>query len=484
MKRKEIENSSSVNESDYVSEEYCKFREYSLTYHINYVIKSSYKLSEQEHGHLCPVPVFSQDKTKKECLEYLRCKGECIDDTVIPGGKKKFFTSGYQKFKTMYLKIKKGSRYFYETILPHIPCHLYIDVEMYHNTNPKVDMENFQKIFEKEIIKFLIQENYINDKRECDFIILDSSNLKKFSKHYIIKIKGKCFRNNFHCGALMRKFHNYIIKEYGSIDDNPFFFWDEKEKKFEYNPVKHNRVFIVDMGVYTSGRQFRLYGSSKESSPERILLLQDQNSEGDVLPDIFLSTLIQRVEHDDELISCLEENGNEPESTSDRRFFLSEQTKKQKLNTHPQFNVSHHVKLDDKVIKNNFPNICGSIMDFIDKQLTCGGRVEKCDLFYPNTKTMCISTGSKYCLIRGDYHKSNHIYYIVNLQQGIYYQKCHDEDCRGKSKILKIEDQDILNKIDEYLSKENNDVKSDKCINAFLDYSRFICEIDNKKDVY
>ncbi|GMP24604.1 hypothetical protein CsSME_00001809 [Camellia sinensis var. sinensis] len=38
---------------------------------------------------------------------------------------------------------------------------------------------------------------------------------------------------------------------------------------------------------------------------------------------------------------------------------------------------------------------------------------------------------NRYCERIGRQHKSNHVMYIVDLRRAIYYQKCHDPDCRG-----------------------------------------------------
>ena len=37
--------------------------------------------------------------------------------------------------------------------------------------------------------------------------------------------------------------------------------------------------------------------------------------------------------------------------------------------------------------------------------------------------------GNRWCMCKNGPHKSNHIYFIVNLSQCIFYQKCHDVDC-------------------------------------------------------
>lgn len=37
--------------------------------------------------------------------------------------------------------------------------------------------------------------------------------------------------------------------------------------------------------------------------------------------------------------------------------------------------------------------------------------------------------GNRWCLNKNRQHKSNHIYFIVDLWRGVFFQKCHDADC-------------------------------------------------------
>ena len=45
---------------------------------------------------------------------------------------------------------------------------------------------------------------------------------------------------------------------------------------------------------------------------------------------------------------------------------------------------------------------------------------------------LCVSFRSnRFCLCKGASHKSNNIYLVVNVSRGIWYQKCHDVECRA-----------------------------------------------------
>lgn len=40
-------------------------------------------------------------------------------------------------------------------------------------------------------------------------------------------------------------------------------------------------------------------------------------------------------------------------------------------------------------------------------------------------------TKNRYCERIGRQHKSNNVIYVVDLRMAVYYQKCHDPECRG-----------------------------------------------------
>ncbi|XP_021892243.1 DNA-directed primase/polymerase protein isoform X3 [Carica papaya] len=51
---------------------------------------------------------------------------------------------------------------------------------------------------------------------------------------------------------------------------------------------------------------------------------------------------------------------------------------------------------------------------------------------------------NRYCARIGRQHKSNHVMYVVDLGRAVYYQKCHDPDCRGYRSPLCLVPMDII----------------------------------------
>ena len=158
-------------------------------------------------------------------------------------------------------------RNFYETILIDVPCHLHIDAEFSLLTNEKTEQGSWYEEKMIQIINDIALELELVDNvnKQLEWIILDASNAKKFSRHYIVKMtSGKAFRNNYHCGAFMRRVEKRILETYGQdMSTNPFYLWSEKETEFIYHPSKMNKTCFFDMTIYNQRRQFRTVGSVK-----------------------------------------------------------------------------------------------------------------------------------------------------------------------------------------------------------------------------
>jgi hypothetical protein len=220
------------------------------------------------------LPVFSIDKSNKV-------------------SKKIYAVCGYNRWWKEYSKQASLNRYAYEVVLPDVPCHLYLDIEVSLNSN-KQSHQYFRNLVDELLteLKVFCKARYIAPKDIIDnarTVILDSSKPVKFSKHVIFKLSGGMFKNNYHCGAIMRQFNTYIINKYGKPTDNKFYVnADSNSKDDNYDKSS----FIIDLGVYTKGRDFRLLGSRKRVSKEQRWLWIEHKQ--DVLQhDDFFDSLIQ-----------------------------------------------------------------------------------------------------------------------------------------------------------------------------------------------
>ena len=205
----------------------------------------------------------------------------------------------------------KKERLFYETILLFLPCHIYFDLEYNKLLNPYVDSEWVEKTFKEEMFIYLEIEFGVK-KDDVELVILVSSNTKKFSKHYIVRIKNIMLKNNSHCGAFVRKLRNRILRKYGlEMEKNPFFF--KREIK---DSTETDIIFFADLGVYTKRRQWRLYGSSKKGDYRPLYFEGETEKDCYVIEKHkFYKSLVQRIDetevNDLVLLSCFEEDGSE-----------------------------------------------------------------------------------------------------------------------------------------------------------------------------
>ena len=88
-------------------------------------------------------------------------------------------------------------------------------------------------------------------------------------------------------------------------------------------------------------------------------------------------------------------------------------------------------------------------------------------LHFVSSNLMLYDVGrNHFCQNIGRPHKSNHIYYIVDMKRGIFYQKCHDPECVD----FKSEEIDLPENVNPFLNE------SDYLIDDFEESSRILCD--------
>jgi len=427
------------------------------------------------------LPIFSIDKS---------------DETA----KKWYVVCGYDEWWKNYSKCRPDYRYAYEVVLPELECHLYVDAEVDLNVNDK-SLEEYNTLFKEllEEMKFFMRKWHIAPKDNLDktrIVILDSSKPVKFSKHLIIKIPECMFKNNYYCGAFIRQFHLYILKKYGPSEKNKFYVFSERKN----DDTPSFKQFIIDLGVYTKGRDFRLLGSRKRvSTSKRWLWIEgkpDQLTRKD-----FFDSLIQYQPPNKELkyIICNVPdllNGGIPMSSSLRTLSpkgasVGEQCIMANIN-------------NDGVITSYNPGVS---LDLIEDALLSSKRskmnpppkdlIERlCNYFTNNFNItilkvsmmngiMIFNTNCKKCLIKrhitkDEYavHTNNVIFFIVNARDGCLKQSCFNttycveqrSQRHRKFKMGYIKDKRILDLLCEWCKDNHWDFRypeeaiPDRCI--------------------
>ena len=451
-----------------------------------FVIKDVVEIS-QKHGGL---PIYACDKESK---------------TV---GAKVFYTGSYDQFWSMYGKLPSKERCFYETILPEQPCHLYIDMEGDIVLNDKGEdvndlLESSVELL-NELIDFLIifikgessngASNVAIKKEDIKVIELDSSSEKKFSKHYIIKLFTSndtpiMFFNNFHCGAFMRRFQKYIVQMYGGVEDNKFF--HNHTSQITNNSTKN---FMIDMGVYTLRRQFRIIGSAKRTQAKHRREIWVHNQPRRLTKEMFLDCLVQYIPSVSEkeesvkirLLKVHELNGCDPISSSLKSFDSSGNPMSIAANSS---NVRHQIGNDQpsalslwspkyandmdksetnkdkkrKKIKDEtmIPITLQNALKKYYKEkygyVICGYIVGKNRIKLETYDKRCMHKKSKVGDGDGE-HKFNHVYFILFTNTLHHIQGCYDDTyCidleSGKkcnTKLGKIDELEVIREIREW----------------------------------
>lgn len=389
---------------------------------------------------------------------------------------KKYVTGGYDVIWDKYFKNQKdlNKLNFYEIMLPELPCHLYVDSEIYYEPNHDRDLQDIHKKFKDEVLLFMKKKKYIKDiEKDVEIIELDSSNDKKMSIHYVFKIVGKMFKNNFHCGEFMIQLEHELLDKYSKqYHENPFFFVPEKTGLYygDHTP-------IYDSGVYTTYRVFRTYGCSKAVSPDmkpipkpRPLLPMDEKENRDLYirnlkkldKSVWLNSLVQYIDPDIDsnkniqILLCQQISGQEPTSKGRRLYKNIDHNPALKfhsgdINNNNNNNVSNLLQTSSNWNANenafrkieapnntilNHPAIKCIFDEIRTKWKDSGMKLKLYSINKTHLSLLINSDNSTSCKVKGTYygqmyplnHKTNHIYFVVDLRTPSFKQGCHDKD--------------------------------------------------------
>ncbi|GAB5366340.1 hypothetical protein AAMO2058_001135600 [Amorphochlora amoebiformis] len=395
------------------------------------------------------------------------------------GGVRKFIAATYSDFWAKYCLLHPHSRNYYEIIRESKPCRLYFDIEFNTELNPHVIGEDLMKIFKPRLQKQVASK--LGVVLPCEGILdLDSTTPTKFSRHLICHM-GAVFKNTSH----MKNFVDELIADLKTERMEN----DSIKKLFVRTAVGKESVFI-DSGVYSRNRCFRMLFSSKRKkssslrpSPSNQFQIPSPPSIG-VSEDLFYASLIGYVEFSpireprractdrektfrrilkrdispipslypslyralspDYSIVCGTRNillltYGESSYETDKRSFRglalsscvragSHYSDKCHASTSARYRGGGNKLgnkfplVDEYVIKEaqkKNPKAFLKSKHIIDGNYECGKKT-----------LLCYSIGgSRYCGNIGREHKSNGIYYVAVIPDGMIYQKCHDPDC-------------------------------------------------------
>ncbi|XP_046750114.1 DNA-directed primase/polymerase protein-like [Diprion similis] len=338
------------------------------------------------------------------------------------------YDQGYRKFIVAHPEIywlvdesrPKEERCSYEVIPDGSPCHLYFDLEFTKDLNPTSDGSKMTKTLIDVFCAYFL-EHWGFPCRRSDVLSLDSTTDVKFSRHLVFHVKNVMFKNNKHTGRFVKAICSSIRQSLlvdntkrSSADNILSHFPRGDLAELFVNTMKGKQLF-VDEGVYTRNRHFRIYKSTKlgknshltvSDDSEYILNSTHKNKE----LGLFLDSLISYLPSTKNLILLEYQDKNSIDAIKYSKECLSQR----------QVCVR-----TEKKTESPYPEIDKFILDIVKPGKIREVKVMNDDIL------LYTFTDHRYCANIGRPHKSNGVYWIVDLHSQVAFQKCYDYDCTG-----------------------------------------------------
>ncbi|CAK0801202.1 unnamed protein product [Prorocentrum cordatum] len=330
---------------------------------------------------------------------------------VGEGGQRQFFVDTFAKFSMDVAAQPRGS-HLYEVILEDQPCWLYFDLEFYKDANPQLNSDAVMAQFREALASFCAKEGFAYD--ESRMVFLESSTDKKFSMHVI----GKwiAFRNNFQAGQFVEMFLEYArgSQELGDGSGTNLLF-----VRGDLDDIEAT-VSVVDASVYSRNRCFRVLRQSKFGKIAT-LELQDGGgvvSESDLPHFQVLRTLASFVPDGTPFCEHFKIPADARHAPQAGVVVDADSNMQMLLNWLMVKWDSMRSEAEGNIYSRYLPTQVSKLIELDDG------------------KYMAQLSNNRFCLQRERSHKSNGVFFIIDLTKGIFYQKCFDhEDCAGFSKF-------------------------------------------------
>ncbi|KAL7254166.1 hypothetical protein ACSBR1_008546 [Camellia fascicularis] len=304
-------------------------------------------------------------------------------------GQRRFLVSTYEEFWRRYKNMNPRFRHHYEVIQEGLPCHLYFDLEFNKRDNAEKNGDEMVDLLISVVFDVLFDKYSIQG--EHDWIVeLDSSTEEKFSRHLIIRLQKTAFKDNSHAGAFVAEVCSRICSARES-DGRLEKLLVSKDSGSAGSPCQ----LFVDTAVYSRNRCFRLPLSSKAGKNSILLPTGRFKCKNMSEEDVFMASLICNMDVDcEKLLIC-----------------------KMDLDC-------VKVLQFDTEVNSDFQKQSGASQEFTLN--SCTSDVSRTYLMgkspFPALDAFVESIASV---------RNVSVMYIVDLRRAIYYQKCHDPDCRG-----------------------------------------------------
>jgi len=316
-------------------------------------------------------------KTLQAALAQLTTDGVVFARDVSATGKKVFFAGTLPQAVALYRQTQ--DKHWYECLLEDRPSRLFLDVE----SENELDIAAIVDVFKTTLChKYQVQP---------EFTVLTSCSAQKASYHVVADI---FFKNVYHVGAFVRR---------------TLLFAQDKVPDMQ----------AVDTAVYTKNRMFRVLGSRKFGSTRVLTHASKEMHE----------CLVQSPRTEAGHYDCLEIDQTEPQSTSlapNDMFYMGED---EQWHRSTPLNTARASETADCPLLT-------PVLDALDR--TLDAKTCRHNMRLSPSGHYLVSTRSKQCQIAGRAHRGNNIWFMLDLNRRIVYQKCYDASCQGKAHVVSV----------------------------------------------
>ncbi|KAI8928152.1 hypothetical protein BC831DRAFT_449432 [Entophlyctis helioformis] len=349
------------------------------------------------------------------------------DDAAAPG-RRKFLVTTIEDFWHRYRDMAPARRHYYEMLLEGCPAHLYFDIEYETARNPCTDGNTLIKAF-TQFVCVRYAKVCGCDAREIRVVDLESTTAAKFSRHLIVKSPCAAFRDTSHVGRFVaglvleleqarRSIHEQSMSgERAGVGSQ-----DEANVRmlamhaFVVSDDGIPKLFI-DTSVYSRNRNFRLWLSCKIGKSAVL----EAAADGPAIPFTesgFRTTLASDVEPGVRILDFGSDGSASLRSSA---------------STHAHNTTSRNTS--QCIPGSLFPGIEAYLTRLLDTKYPLPGSAQpsfvRSSMFFPDRHQLVLSVGNnRYCHNIGRHHKSNGTYYVFQLANCLYSQRCYDPDCR------------------------------------------------------
>nr|XP_016432379.1 PREDICTED: DNA-directed primase/polymerase protein-like isoform X7 [Nicotiana tabacum] len=342
-----------------------------------------------------------QDEAMKYAKEQSNARVFSYQDHV--NGQRRFLVSTYKEFWRRYETMNPKFRHHYEVIQEGLPCHLYFDLEFNKRENAAKNGDEMVDLL-IQVIFDAVKEKYCLEGNDDWVVELDSSNEGAFVTEICSRISSLSETDG--------RFRNLFVSKDSSSIDIPC-------------------QLFVDKAVYSRNRCFRLALSSKAGKSSVLLPSGRFKCKDMTKEEVFMASLICNIDADCEKLLICKMDLDCVKALQ----FDTESTKSFQLHSGVSLDFDLNACTSDPsrtylMGKSPFP----SLDMFVESVASIGnipGKIRSWYWFSEYALMVYSMSRNRYCERIGRQHKSNHVIYVVDLRRAVYYQKCHDPDCRG-----------------------------------------------------